>query len=168
MNDETKITIRKALPEDIDAYTNCANTCWQAAYKGIVPDEYLDSMLTNKALREKNLERLQNPGFCQHYCVLHGPETIGLLIIDTMHSEIWAVYLTPAYWGRGYGRELLNFATSVLKNAGHKKVTLWVFEANHRARRFYEKHGFVLSGQQKTVDKYGGVPLVEVQYMLAI
>ena len=30
-----------------------------------------------------------------------------------------------------------------IKSAGFKQVGLWVFEQNIRARRFYEKHGFI-------------------------
>ena len=163
-----EMKIRKVLPEDINAYTNCGIACWQAAYKGIVPDEYLNSMPTNKALWEKNLNRLENPGFCEYYCVIYDTEMIGLLIVDTKHSEIWAIYLVEAFWGKGYGKEMLDFAINVLENAGHKQVCLWVFEENHRARRFYEKHGFALNGAKKTVDKYGGVPLVELQYVLEL
>ena len=166
MNDETKITIRKAQAEDANAYTNCTITCWQAAYREIVSNEYLDNMPTNKPLWEKTLARLETPGFCEYYCVMRNNEMIGQLIVDTEHSEIWAIYLIEAFWGMGYGKEMLDFAINTLENAGHKQVTLWVFEENQRARRFYEKHGFTFNGAKKTVDKYGGVPLVEVQYAL--
>ena len=36
-----------------------------------------------------------------------------------------------------------------MKAAVYREVLLWVFEQNLRARRFYEKFGFVLSGQQQ-------------------
>ena len=161
-----EITIRKALPKDANAYTNCTIACWQAAYRGIVPDEYLDNMPTNKILWEKTLARLENPGFCEYYCVMHSNEMTGQLIVDTEYSEIWAIYLVKAFWGKGHGKKMLDFAINALKNVGHKQITLWVFETNHHARRFYEKHGFAPSGEKKTVEKYGGVPLVEMQYTL--
>jgi RimJ/RimL family protein N-acetyltransferase len=53
-----------------------------------------------------------------------------------------------AYWGRGYGtdavRVLLRFAFTELNL---HRVTLGVFEYNERARRAYEKAGFVVEGR---------------------
>ena len=46
----------------------------------------------------------------------------------------------------GYGRRLLNKCMEELKQYGFSKVLLWVLEDNHRARKFYEKNGFVYSG----------------------
>lgn len=36
-----------------------------------------------------------------------------------------------------------------IKSAGFKQVCLWVFEQNIRARRFYEKHEFILTQERK-------------------
>jgi hypothetical protein len=43
-----KIIIRKALPEDAYDYAACHISCFQSAYKEIIPDEYLNNMLTEK------------------------------------------------------------------------------------------------------------------------
>ena len=42
------IIIRQALADDAYDYTNCLISCFQSAYKGIIPDEYLHNMLTEK------------------------------------------------------------------------------------------------------------------------
>lgn len=42
------ITIRKALIEDAYIYANCHIICWQTAYKGIVPDNFLYNMSIQK------------------------------------------------------------------------------------------------------------------------
>lgn len=44
-----------------------------------------------------------------------------------------------------------------------QKILLWVLEDNGRARRFYEKHGFVCSEECKD-EKIGGKKLREVMY----
>lgn len=36
-----------------------------------------------------------------------------------------------------------------VKKAGYKKIILWVFKENERARRFYEKNGFVTFEKEK-------------------
>ena len=38
---------------------------------------------------------------------------------------------------------------SEMKEAGFSNAALWVFEANIRARRFYEKLGFTPTGDRK-------------------
>ena len=159
--------IRKALPEDVDDYTDCGVSCWQSAYRGIVPEEYLANM--KKQRLEKNRKALTDPGDCEYYCAIYGERMIGILVINKNHSEnFWAIYLIEEFWGKGYGKKLLDFAVDELKSAGHKKICLWVFEENYRARRFYEKHGFSFDRTKKVVDKYGGVPLIELRYVLDI
>ncbi len=48
------------------------------------------------------------------------------------------LYVLPAHQGRGVGASLLNVART-----GSPELSLWTFQRNWGARRFYEKHGFV-------------------------
>ena len=50
------------------------------------------------------------------------------------------LYVHPDHQGRGVGDALL--ATVM---GGTDALQLWTFQQNHRARRFYEKRGFVLA-----------------------
>ena len=45
-----------------------------------------------------------------------------------------------------------------------RPVTLWVLEANERARRFDPRVGFVWDGSRKPADLSGGVQLPELRY----
>ncbi len=54
-------------------------------------------------------------------------------------DEIEHLYVLPEFHGQGIGKALLD---QCLSNAG-REVRLWAFQANHQARHFYEKHGFV-------------------------
>ena len=42
-----------------------------------------------------------------------------------------------------------------------KRVYLWAFKENHRARRFYEKNGFVWDGSER-VSEFDGA--MEIRY----
>lgn len=167
------ITIRKALPEDASDYTACHISCWQSAYKGIVTDEYLESMLVKKEqIIEHYKKALTDPGDCEYYCVIYESKMIGWIIINkslgkdnAYIGEIWAVYLTQKFWGKGHGRVMLDFAVNELKFAKCARIFLWVFEANERARQFYEKHNFSFSGEKRKVTRYGS-PLVQLKYVL--
>jgi len=161
------IMIRKALPEDARDYTNCHISIWQSAYKGIVPEEYLNNLSAQvEPLVEKYINIFKNPGDCEYYCVMLSGKMIGFIVINLGTAEIWAVYLLEAFWGKGYGKEMLHFAINELKRAEHNEIALWVFEDNNRARRLYEKNNFSFDGTKRVVSKYGDVPLVQIRYVL--
>ena len=65
----------------------------------------------------------------------------GVLMLDG--AEIVRLFVEPAFQGRGNGSKLLEYARS--QQADH----LWVLEKNPRAIRFYERHGFRLTGTRK-------------------
>ncbi|MEV6149603.1 hypothetical protein AB0L53_04610 [Nonomuraea sp. NPDC052129] len=50
-----------------------------------------------------------------------------------------------------------------LAQAGYEKATLWVMEANVRARRFYESNGWHSDGSVKQ-DETRGFVLTEIRY----
>ena len=52
------------------------------------------------------------------------------------------LYVEENLVGRGFGSALLDFALAEPQRRG-RAVRLWTFQANHGARRFYERRGFV-------------------------
>jgi GNAT superfamily N-acetyltransferase len=66
--------------------------------------------------------------------------------------------------GKGYGRALLERCIGELEKQGFGRIILWVLEENLSARRFYERNGFVCTGEY-IEDNIGGKPLREVLYV---
>ena len=168
-----KIKIRKALQEDAKDYALCHIYCWQTAYKGIVPDDFLENMLVEK---EKYIERYKNnltePGDCKYYCVIYEEKMIGFITIykgfnenNFEVGEIWAIYLIEEYRNKNYGKEMLKFAITELKRFDLKEISLWVFEKNIRARKFYESNNFKFDNIKREVERYGK-PLTQLRYVL--
>jgi GNAT superfamily N-acetyltransferase len=62
---------------------------------------------------------------------------VGLLVLDDGWIE--HLYLDPAWMGRGLGDRFVEIA----KQRQPAGLQLWTFQVNARARRFYERHGFV-------------------------
>lgn len=67
-------------------------------------------------------------------------------VVGTMHTErsadsswITQMAVDPARVGQGIGERLLLHALRILP----PPIRLYTFQANHGARRFYERHGFV-------------------------
>jgi GNAT superfamily N-acetyltransferase len=75
-----------------------------------------------------------------------------------------AIYLDPAVWRRGHGRELMSWAKDLARARGWARMTLWVLRDNAPARRFYEAEGFRADGQAR--DKaIGGAAIAELRYV---
>ena len=64
-----------------------------------------------------------------------GGRVIGFLARDG--AEIRLLYVDPEFFGRGAGSLLLDHAKTAAP-----ALELWCFQANTRARRFYERRGF--------------------------
>jgi len=72
-------------------------------------------------------------------------------------GELYALYIAPAWWSAGVGRELMSRALTGLRADGYQRVVLWVLTDNARARRFYEIAGFAPDGATNILTGLGGV-----------
>lgn len=85
---------------------------------------------------------------------------MGLMIYSEHRGgwmEIEALHTLPESWGTGLGAAMLEFALE--ETNAWVGVGLWAFEENRRARRFYEKHGFVPTGERRISEFDGAVEL---------
>lgn len=64
---------------------------------------------------------------------------VGFIALEGDHVD--HLYIAPACQGRGIGDTLLAMAKELRPDG----LTLWTFQRNARARRFYEARGFVAS-----------------------
>lgn len=149
------IAIRKAEVEDCRDLGRIHSESWKTAYKGIIPDSFLDK-ITAESREKRFLETMSN-GLERNYVAFCENRIAGFICIgkcrdddlDDTFGEIWGIYLHPAYWRQGIGTSLMAFGLDCLKNEGFKRVSLWVLKKNENARRFYEKFGFRYDGTKK-------------------
>jgi ribosomal protein S18 acetylase RimI-like enzyme len=166
--------ISHAALEDAHAVAVIHVSAWQAAYRGIVPSDYLDGLSVEK--REASW-RAAIAGNDLHLLVAKlNDHIVGWVAFGacrdagaaTTHGEIWAIYVAPAHWSCGVGRAHWLAARTALVQLGFKNVSLWVLAANARAIRFYLGVGFVKKlGSDERV-KIGGVELLESCYAVEI
>lgn len=159
--------------DDADALATVHVRGWQAAYRGLMPQEHLDAL--------DPVARV--PGWRQWILGADGMlvlEDAGRPIgfINVMPSrdsdteplrvgEVTAFYLLPEFWGRGGGRLLMQAGLRHLEEAAFREAILWVLATNTRARRFYAAAGWQADGAAKTDDSLG-FPLAEVRYRRAL
>lgn len=77
-------------------------------------------------------------------------------------AELYAIYVRPRHWATGAGRALMDGVLGLAASSGYTDISLWVLEANTRARRFYEKAGFRLTGESGMLGGLRG--LTQVRY----
>jgi GNAT superfamily N-acetyltransferase len=165
--------VRPARAEDAGQIALVHVRSWQGAYRGLIPQAFLDELDVAQRTRtwERALAEADNPragvlvaddggnvvGFVGYF-PSRDPDADPDLI-----GEIGAIYLLPGAWGGGIGKRLMEAALGRLAGAGFTQVTLWVLDSNDRARRFYEAGGWSADGAAKQDDSRG-FPLSEVRY----
>lgn len=163
-------SIRKANVSDAYdiAYINAIS--WQKAYRGILPDEILDSISVD--IWSSGWERqLKNNAFVLVVCL--NDNTVGFVQICmnipanvlSLQGEITAIYLHPDVWGKGFGKKLCLASLTELKNFGAKEASIWALAENTRARQFYKSLGFNESGCTRIFKMHPNVSLDEIQYV---
>lgn len=138
---------------------------WKYAYKGMIPQSYLDSI--PKGRWAKNVD---DPRWHTLLCVDDG-EIVGTSSFCRSRfeaypdwGEIVSIYLLPGHIGKGCGKALISAAITELRKLGYANIFLWVLEENARARRFYEH--FVFEQTDAFLkDTIGGKELREIQYV---
>lgn len=162
MSRQQAVRLRVARPEDAPAIAAVHVRAWQTAYRGIVPDSYLDT-LNVAASEERWQEHLAHPSEAETTFVAEfagharktpgaiigfasgGPERYGVAGYD---GELYAIYLLAEHRGKGIGRRLVATIARWLSERGTKSLVIWVLKENVTGRAFYEALGGQLVGEQ--------------------
>jgi GNAT superfamily N-acetyltransferase len=81
-------------------------------------------------------------------------------------AELYAIYVVPRHWSAGAGRALLDGVLALAAGHGYTDISLWVLEANTRARAFCEQAGFAPTGEAAVLARLDGVMQVRYRRML--
>jgi ribosomal protein S18 acetylase RimI-like enzyme len=166
--------IRLATIEDASGIAEVQVRGWHAAYRGIIPDSYLETF-TVEARTERwrsILTQARHPLWvAEEAGVIRGWVSAGPSRDDdsgTETGELWALYIHPDHWREGIGRALWSRALDYLQQAGFARVTLWVLDENRRGRSFYESVGFAAEPDRVKDYVVGGVAVPEVRLVRGI
>jgi ribosomal protein S18 acetylase RimI-like enzyme len=153
--------IRLATLSDVDEIARLHVKAWQSAYRGQMPDAYLDGLdsskraaLWSKAIAEPATLVLVATaaealvGFCSLSPSRDADATPPV-------GELTAIYVDPSFLRAGVGSSLLAATFDSARQRSFTEVTLWVLTSNTSARAFYEARGFAVDGQTKTEQRPG-------------
>jgi ribosomal protein S18 acetylase RimI-like enzyme len=162
------VRVRPAAAADAAAMGRLHVRAWQAAYRGQMPDDFLDGLRAED--RSAGWERYLSRGPARTAVLVAeqaggvtGFASVGPAEDPQGIGELYAINVDPAHWGTGAGRALLVAAQAELARLGFDEAVLWVLPGNARARRFYELGGWVADGARRTADVLG-VTVPEVRY----
>jgi GNAT superfamily N-acetyltransferase len=161
-------TVRRAALADAPAIGRVHVRAWQAAYRGHMPDAYLDALRPEDraAHWEGALRRDDLVGtilVVERDGAVVGFAAVGPAQEPAGAGELYAINLDPDHWGTGAGRALLEAAQAELARLGFAETVLWVLPGNARARRFYAAAGWVTDGAERTSEVFG-MTVPEVRY----
>ena len=162
-------SIKRATAEDAAAISKIHALSWKSAYKGIVPQKYLDGIkadLWGGAFQKWITENVFKADLLVLNDAAIGCITYGKSRDDRFlgWGEIVSIYMHPDHYRKGYGQRLIAHALQQQKADGFKNCFLWVLAANASARRFYEKNGFVWEGEEGHIEIMGE-KLTDLRYV---
>jgi ribosomal protein S18 acetylase RimI-like enzyme len=139
------LTIRQAKLADAERLGAIQVRAWQATYRGVMPDGYLDELDAHDRAAYWRRQLLALLPAQRLKVIVDDGIVVGFAAAGPEHDggaggigELYAINVDPQVWGRGLGRALLRDVTADLAGLGYREAVLWVVPQNDRARRFYE------------------------------
>jgi GNAT superfamily N-acetyltransferase len=155
------LTVRDATAEDAIAVAQVHIRAWQAAYRGLIPDEFLDGLRAEERATRYSLGSTGSDT----------PETIlavddeairGFATVGPSRDadapaagELYALYIDPLHWQQGIGSLLMEHGYRRLRARGFKQAILWLLVGNEQAERFYRADGWAPDGSSRHEDVWG-------------
>ncbi len=133
-------SIRPATDADRAAVAELWHEGWHTAHVGHVPPG-LTAARTLEAFHERTPGRVTDTTVA----LSDTGELVGFVMV--VGDEVEQVFVGPSTRGTGLARDLLAEAERQVAAGGHSAAWLAVVEGNARARRFYEKSGWLDSGE---------------------
>ncbi len=169
------ISIREGQPDDADACAAAHIEGWRTGYRGLLPDEFLDTpeFATQRIDRWRTWSWAHDNIDSQLFVAEVRDRVVGFSICGrerahpvcdqisaglsadsgatastTLRGEVYAFYLHPDAWGSGAAAALMARCHEYLRDTGYTEAVLWVLRDNPRARCFYENAGWSPTGRE--------------------
>jgi ribosomal protein S18 acetylase RimI-like enzyme len=143
------VVIRPAQADDATLLGAVHVRIWRETYRGQMPDALLDGLnpVRSSEMWLRVIRQSQTDEAAGHRILVAEAEGefVGFASSGAPRDDdpvrplqLYVLNVVAPQYGTGLGQRLLEAAI------GEEPAYLWVAEANSRAKRFYEKHGFRL------------------------
>lgn len=157
------IKIRRAVVGDEVGISKVHIQSWQEAYKGLLPQAYLDQLPSELSQRIENWKKSLVHSDRWTFVAEGDKGIIGFILFGpprepskAEYIELGAFYILAAYKGQGIGFRLLQAGFQLMRELGYQRAYCWVLETNPTIQ-FYEKNGAVFSGQVRDDEVAGEI-----------
>lgn len=154
--------IRLADIDDAETLARLHIHCWHETYATLLSPAFFDKQSVEERLAMWS-QMLNSPHKNRQYVAEVEGKLVGfagsLPHQDNAQNgvaELWGIYLLKEYHGSGLGQQLLE------ATLGQESAALWTAEDNPRAKAFYGRNGFELTGERTILEDWEGIALVRM------
>ena len=119
-----------------------AREIWAEHYIPLIGKKQVDYMLTRFQSKQAVKEQIASGAL--YFMIEEGHSFIGYLAVQPREEELFLskIYLKSSHRARGYGKKSVQFAETLARERGLRKIVLTVNKNNTGAISAYEKIGF--------------------------
>jgi len=162
------VHLRPAMPTDALDVARVHVRSWQAGYRGLLPDAYLDGLRAEDRAARYTFGSADPDRPATIVAVeddrIRGFATTGPARADDPDVGIvLALYVDPEAWRHGIGRVLIAGARDALVRRGYTHAMLWLLDGNDRGARFYTSDGWAFDGERRA-EVVWAIAVTELRY----
>ncbi len=149
-------TYRDATPADAPLLARLGTQTFVTTFGHLYSPADLSQFLAENHSEAVAAAFLTKPDYATRFAQL-GDEAAGYAMVCPANLphldpsipmlELKRLYLLPGHFGLGLADALMAWVDEVATERGARALALSVFSANHRAMRFYQRHGFACVGR---------------------
>jgi GNAT superfamily N-acetyltransferase len=169
MNSSSPLSLRHATSADAELLAAIHAASWQATYRGLLPDAFLDGQVVNERAAFWRA-RMEVPAVSRRLVLIaeHAGTAVGFACIERPIGSAWGalvdnLHTLPEYQGIGAGKLLIRAAQDWARACGETQIHLYVLEGNTAAIAFYGRQGWQPAGKEP--DHMGGVDVTALRYV---
>ncbi len=124
---------------------------WHQHYTDILTDAQIVYMVEQFQSEAAIAHQIQAQNYT-YYLLIEGNHAVGYMGIQQQDASLFLskLYIDQAFRGRGIGKQAIQHAEQVAREAGYTKVWLTVNRYNTQSKLIYEKQGFKVAKEEQT------------------
>jgi RimJ/RimL family protein N-acetyltransferase len=166
--------VRNPTPDDAAQVGEAHASAWEQGYSALFAPEVLAEAAGLRRKMWRSIFADPTFDFESMFVAETDGEVVGFSHCGSnteknAQGEVFGFYAHPRVWGAGVATAMMEATLAELESRSLRPVIVWTHAGAGRARAFYERSGFVLTGRERIETLMpSGFEAPEVEYSLAI